>query len=233
MAPTAWAGATILISNGDGPGVGFNDPTQVEPASGNSAPTIGGQRMAVFQEAARIWGEALDSAVPIVVRASFQNLQCDSNSGVLGQAYSPNIFASDDTSFDAGVPPTVFPRAHTWYVAALSERFAGKKVLSGTGTSNGNYEIVANSTPRSGHRGLSGRRRLVLRLRQPARRPFSISPRWCCTSSGIGLSFTSFDDPTTGAHTNGEPDIWGLLPLRREQREALDRPRTTRSAWPA
>jgi hypothetical protein len=143
-APAAYAGATILVTNGDGPNTGFNDPTPASPAPGNSGTTVGAQRLAVFQEAARIWGEALDSAVPIHVLANFQALTCDGDSGVLGRAYSPNIFASDDPTFDAGVPPSVFPRPRTWYVAALSERFAGKQVLSGTGTAPENYEIVAN-----------------------------------------------------------------------------------------
>ena len=69
-APAAHAGATILIANGDGPDAGFNDPSPASPIAGNPGTTVGQQRLAVFQEAARIWGEAL-TAVPIHILANF------------------------------------------------------------------------------------------------------------------------------------------------------------------
>ena len=209
-APAAHAGATILIANGDGPDAGFNDPSPASPIAGNPGTTVGQQRLAVFQEAARIWGEALDSAVPIHILANFVPLPCDSQGAVLAQTGSRNIFASDDPTFDAGVPPTVFPRAHTWYVAALSERFAGTGVLSGTGTAQGNYEIFTNFNAAidtsqdclggaGWYYGFDTNHGERFDLLTVALHEFA-----------HGLGFTSYDDPTTGAHANGdaEPDIW-------------------------
>src|SRR5262249_1199907 len=48
--------ATIVVVNADGPGEGFNDATPVAPVGGNTATTLGGQRLNVFQYAADIWG---------------------------------------------------------------------------------------------------------------------------------------------------------------------------------
>ncbi len=207
-APTARAGVTILVTNGDGPDAGFNDPDSAAPvAGGNPGTTVGAQRLAVFQEAARIWGQALDSAVPIHVLASFTTLTCDSESGVLGQAFSPNIFASDDPTFDAGVPPTVFPRADTWYVAALSERFAGKQVLSGSGTALRNYEIVATFNAALDTPTCLGGTGWYYGFDTNHGEKFDLLTV-VLHEFGHGLGFTSFDDPTTGEHAKGKPDIW-------------------------
>lgn len=147
-ATAAQASATVVIVNADAPDAGFNDSTPVDQVGGNSGTTLGAQRLIVFQEAARIWGQALNSAVPITVLSHFQELACDPSGATLGSAGPTNIFASDDPTLDAGVPPTFFPRQHTWYVSAETERFAGKSLLSGTGTDPGNYDILArfNST---------------------------------------------------------------------------------------
>src|SRR5205085_1127120 len=59
--------ATFVISNADGAGEGFNDPTPFSPVGGNNATTLGGARLAVFQAAGAIWGGQLASAVPIHV----------------------------------------------------------------------------------------------------------------------------------------------------------------------
>jgi hypothetical protein len=138
-APAAFGKATIIIVNGDGPSTGFNDPTPVAPVGGNPGTTLGAQRLAVFQAVAEIWGQALDSAVPISVLAHFQPLTCDASGATLGSAGPTNIFSSDDPSLDGGVSPTVFPRARTWYVSAETQRFAGKQLLSGTGTDPANF----------------------------------------------------------------------------------------------
>jgi uncharacterized repeat protein (TIGR01451 family)/uncharacterized protein (TIGR03382 family) len=206
-APAARASATILVAVGDGPDAGMNDSAPADSVGGNNARTVGAQRLAVFQEAARIWGLALDSAVPIHVLANFQALTCDSQSGVLGRAYSPNIFASDDPTFDAGVPPTVFPRLHTWYVAAESERFAGKAVLSASGTAPENYQIVATFNSALDTPSCLGGIGWYYGFDTNHGEKFDLLTV-VLHEFGHGLGFTSFDDPTTGQHTNGEPDIW-------------------------
>ena len=143
VAPSALAKATIVITNGDGPNTGFNDPTPVDPVGGNEGTTLGAQRLAVFQAAAAIWGEALDSEIPISVLAHFQPLDCSSTGAVLGSAGPTNFFSSDDPSLDGGVSPSIFPKPRTWYVSAETQRFAKVQILSGTGTDPANYDIEA------------------------------------------------------------------------------------------
>src|SRR5215475_14371652 len=49
--------ATMTVINLDGPGEGFNDPSPADPASaagGNSAVTLGDQRLVAFQFAANM-----------------------------------------------------------------------------------------------------------------------------------------------------------------------------------
>jgi uncharacterized repeat protein (TIGR01451 family)/MYXO-CTERM domain-containing protein len=142
-APAAFGNATIVITNGDAPGVGFNDPTPVAPVGGNSGTTLGAQRLIIFQTAASIWGQNLDSAVPISVIAHFEPLMCDSTGAVLGSAGPTNFFSSDDPTLDAGIPRSIFPRPQTWYVSAETQRFASVQILSGTGTDPNNYDILA------------------------------------------------------------------------------------------
>ncbi|MEO5742389.1 MAG: peptidase, partial [Vicinamibacterales bacterium] len=52
----AFAGATVVIINADGPGEGFNDLAVAAPIGGNSGTTLGQQRLIAFQHAADIWG---------------------------------------------------------------------------------------------------------------------------------------------------------------------------------
>ena len=93
----AGADATFVIENADASGIGFNDPTPATPVGGNPGTTVGEQRMIAVQYAADLWGAALDSAVPIVVRASFDSLECTSSGAVLGQAGSMGPLSSSDS----------------------------------------------------------------------------------------------------------------------------------------
>ena len=196
----ARASATLVVTSADSASVGFNDPTPVPPVGGNPATTLGAQRLAVFQEAARLWGEVLDSDATIHILASFQPLTCDATSGVLGQAHSPMLYASGSSGIG-------FPEQNTWYVAAETERFAGRALLSGTGTSPQDYEIVATFNSSIGtsdclggvgwYYGFDGNHGQNLNLLSVVLHEF-----------GHGLGFSSFVDPTTGQHLNGQPDIW-------------------------
>ena len=191
---------TLVVNTADSAGVGFNDPAPVEPVGGNPARTLGGQRLAVFQEAARIWGQVLDSDVTINILANFQPLTCDATSGVLGRAYSPVVYAS-------GTSGIVFPEQNTWYVAAETERFAGRALLSGTGTNPNSYDIVANFNSSVGtstclggvdwYYGFDGNHGQKINLLSVVLHEF-----------GHGLGFSSFVDPSTGQNLNGQTDIW-------------------------
>lgn len=113
----AFAGATVTIINLDDPGEGFNDPTPAAPVGGNQGTTKGQQRLIAFQHAAEIWGEALDSNVPIVVEASFDPL--DPN--FLGFAGSKNFFR--DFHGQGFYPGSEF--SGTWYPSALANKRGG------------------------------------------------------------------------------------------------------------
>jgi uncharacterized repeat protein (TIGR01451 family) len=197
---TASAGANLVVTNADAAGTGLNDPTPVLPVGGNTGTTLGAQRFAVFEEAARLWGQMIDSDVTINILASFQPLTCDATSGVLGHASSPNVYASGNS----GIP---FPQSNTWYVAAQTERYAGHALLSGTGTTPENYEIVAVFNSSIGtssclggvdwYYGFDGNHGQQLNLLSVVLHEF-----------GHGLGFSSFVDPTTGKELNGQNDIW-------------------------
>ena len=55
----------FVLSNNDGPGEGFNDPTPVAPVGGNPGTTLGQQRQNVFITAGLIWGSILPSDVDV------------------------------------------------------------------------------------------------------------------------------------------------------------------------
>ncbi|HWS99064.1 MAG TPA: PA domain-containing protein [Pyrinomonadaceae bacterium] len=113
----AFAGATIVVINNDGPGEGFNDPTPAAPVGGNPMTTLGAQRLYAFQFAANKWGATLDSPEVIYVVAAFNPLA----PGVLGSAGSWDVF-SDFTPVGL-FPGPLFPA--TWHSSALSDKRAG------------------------------------------------------------------------------------------------------------
>ncbi|UXD87151.1 cadherin-like domain-containing protein [Thalassolituus hydrocarboniclasticus] len=76
----------IQIVNADGAGEGFNDTTAVSATGGNTATTLGAQRLAVFNRAADILNATFDIAVTVNVNSSFDLLYCDTNSATLGSA---------------------------------------------------------------------------------------------------------------------------------------------------
>lgn len=118
----AEAVATITISNTDGAGEGFNDPTPFAQVGGNPATTVGGARLIAFQFAAQIWGSLLTSHVEITIDAQFNPLFCTATSAVLGSA-GPASFHRD--FFGA-------PIANTWYPQALANSIATFDVAPAT-----------------------------------------------------------------------------------------------------
>lgn len=77
---------TITIVNTDGPGVGLNDTTPVDPTIGNPGTTLGAQALNVFQAAADYWESRLDSDVEILVDSSFAPLNCTATLATIGSA---------------------------------------------------------------------------------------------------------------------------------------------------
>ncbi len=116
-----FAAATVSISNADGPGEGFNDPTVIAPVGGNTGTSIGQQRLNVFQAAATIWGATLTSVPAILVQAQFNALTCSGSGAILGSA-GPSNFISDSS----GV--TLAP-ANTHFHLALANKLAGSDLI--------------------------------------------------------------------------------------------------------
>jgi hypothetical protein len=123
LALVAPAGAaTITIVNLDAAGEGFNDATAATPVGGNSGTTVGAQRLAVFQQAAAVWGALLPSSVAIQVNSNFNPLACTSTSAVLGSAGATTVFRDF-----AGAE-----YAASWYCKALADKLAGSDLSVGT-----------------------------------------------------------------------------------------------------
>ena len=78
--------ADLQLQNFDAPGVGLNDPTPAAPVGGNTATTIGAQRLRVYQYAMALWGNVLGTNSPVLIRASFPALSCTASSATLGSA---------------------------------------------------------------------------------------------------------------------------------------------------
>jgi MYXO-CTERM domain-containing protein len=123
---TALGNARITIVNMDGPGEGFNDPTPVAPVGGNTATTLGAQRMIVAEFAAGLWGKLVDSSVEIHVAASFDPLPCTATTSLFGQTDTVEVFQD--------FPHAPLPR--TWYPGSLANKLAGEDL------DPGNPEIV-------------------------------------------------------------------------------------------
>src|SRR5205823_280278 len=119
----AYAAATVIVVNLNGLGVGFNDPTPAAPIGGNTGTTKGEQRLKAFQFAADLWGQTLDSPVPIIVGASFEAL----GANVLGSAGTTNVFRDFGGLGPGFYPGVEFPG--TWYGSALADKRAGTDIL--------------------------------------------------------------------------------------------------------
>lgn len=121
-AANAFAGkGKLVIVNGDGPNVGFNDPTPATPVGGNPGTTLGQQRLIVFQTAADQWSKLLDTDVDIIVQASFAPIPgCTATDAILGQA-GPAGWQRDFKNA---------PKANTWYPIALANKLAGEDLAT-------------------------------------------------------------------------------------------------------
>jgi hypothetical protein len=184
--------ATITIINNDGPNEGFNDPTPVSPEGGNNGTTLGQQRLNVFNFAAQIWENFLDSSVTIEVRSNFDPLTCTATSAVLGSAGALNVIRN-------------FPNAqftNTWYHVALANKQAGTDLSA-------NPDIQARfNSDLNGNPGCLGGIRFYLGL-DNATPPNTINLLVVVLHElGHGLGFSSFVNGSTGELLLGFPDVY-------------------------
>ncbi|HET6647062.1 MAG TPA: PA domain-containing protein [Pyrinomonadaceae bacterium] len=181
---SAFASATIVIVNLDGPGEGFNDPTPAAPVGGNPGTTLGQQRLIAFQHAADIWGANLDSNTTIRIQAAFNPLA----PGVLGSAGATFVFR--DFGGVGLFPGAEFPA--TWYGSALADKRAGTELNPGFNDINAQFSSNFNF-----YLGLDNNHGaqpdlVVVLLHEFAH----------------GLNFQTFVNSSTGANFAGFTDIY-------------------------
>jgi hypothetical protein len=192
LSAAAARAATIIIDDADPAGQGLNDTTPFTATGGNTAATLGAARLLVFQQAASLWGAQLASTVPIHVNAQFTALECDVSSAVLASTGAETIHRNFP-----GAPLT-----NTWYPQALANAISGQDLapsaadigtafnsaLGGSGCMPGTtWYLGLDGKPASGQIDM-----LTVLLHEFAH----------------GLGFQTFEDPTTGAESNGAPDVY-------------------------
>src|SRR5436190_3239784 len=189
----AFAGAHIVIVNGNAPGVGFNDPTPAAPVGGNPGTTVGEQRLLAFQFAADVWGSTLDSAVEIHVLSTFEALSCTATSAVLGSAGTTAVF-----SF-ASASPTIVP--NTWYHFALADKLVGFELADSIphirARFNSNLGKAGCLTGIFWYYGVDGNHGANVDLVTVLEHEFA-----------HGLGFSTFENVSTGALFAGLPDTY-------------------------
>jgi hypothetical protein len=141
----AQASATFVISNANGAGVGFNDPSAPNAAAGcNVGETLGQCRLRVFTVAANQWGQLLDSTVTITVSGQMTPLTCSGTSAVLGSAGPTTIHSGFANA----------PRSGTFYVQAEANSWAGSDLSAAQPDINANFNVdIDNGTCLTGTPG--------------------------------------------------------------------------------
>ena len=192
----ARADAQITIVNTDAADEGFNDSTPATPVGGNTGTTVGQQRLIAFERAAEIWGEILDSDVEIRVRASFDPLPCDANSGALGGAF-PGAIVSH--SPDAPLPGA-------WYAVALANKLAGEDLTPSAD------DITAQFNSGIGQTGCLENAGWYYGLDGAPGSGFDLVTV-LLHELGHGLGFLTYVDDFTGAEFGGQPDVFESMIL--------------------
>ena len=183
--------ANIVIINNDGVGEGFNDPTPVVPVGGNPGVTLGQQRLFVFQTGAAIWGNILQSAVTIEVRAQFNPQTCGPTGAVLGSAGT--------TTAHGNFAGAEF--LNTWYHQALANKLAGLDLSGANPDINATFNVSIDSGCFAGftwYYGIDGN--------EPAS-GIELLPV-VLHEIGHGLGFSTLTNGSTGNFFNGFPAVW-------------------------
>jgi hypothetical protein len=186
--------AEIVVINFDPPGVGFNDPTPVDPVGNNPGTTLGEQRLIVFDFAAQKWGVELESDVPIFLAAFFQPLFCTPTRAVLGSA-GPTFVHRDFPEL---------PLPGTWYVAALAESLTGEDLVPGVVdmVARFNGDIGVNPDCLTGQSWYNG----LDHNNDPASEIDLLSV--VMHEMAHGLGFLELADADTGSYFFGFPDAY-------------------------
>ena len=205
---SATANATdILLNITDGPAEGFNDSTPVAPVTGNSGITLGEQRLNVFAAAVEHWETRLQSNVDITVDASFDPLNCQPLSAVLGSAGPQGAYANFPGA----------PLLNTFYPAALANSLVDSDLSSSS-------EIVAafNSNLDLGSSSCLGGQGWDYRIGVDTGSPFDLFST-VVHELAHGLGFLTLYNEVTGAKLQGLDDVF--------MAQLADR--TTGMTWPS
>jgi hypothetical protein len=191
---TSFAAATIVIQNGNAPGVGFNDPTPATPVGGNTGTTLGAQRLNAFQFAANIWGATLSSDVVITVLATFEPQGCTATSATLGSAGAISIFQNFANAR--------FP--NTWHSVALANKLAGSDL------DPLNADIRARFNSNLGTPGCLEGSPFYLGLDNNHGNSIDLV-NVLLHEFGHGLGFQTFTNGVTGAQRLGFPSVYDFF----------------------
>lgn len=190
ISSTAFGAVTITVKNNDGFGVGFNDSTLVSPVGGNNGTTLGQQRLNAARHAADIWGAVLNSNVPIVIGATWQNLTCQTNGGTLASAGSQGA----EKNFLGSVPFTLYPEALANAISGTDQNGATVEITAMFNLSLGTSGCLPS---RPWYYGFDNNHGNGIDLVTVALHEF-----------GHGLGFSSFTNEKTGIQPGATPTIY-------------------------
>lgn len=205
QATVAHADAEITIVNLDeGTGQGLDDPTPATPIGGNPGTTRGEQAQVVFRFAADLWGQVLDSDVPILNTVTFQPLSCTETSGVLGSSGTNYIFSFNSPAPDGAI-------ADTWYHSALTDALLGTDAGVENDLPPDTPDIISRFNGRLGQPGCMSASGWYFGIdgNAPADRISLLDV--IMHEMAHGLGFSGFNNLTAGTMFQGQQDIYSTF----------------------
>jgi len=128
---SAFAAATITITNGNAPNVGFNDNSPFTPVGGNNATTLGQARLNAVQYTANKLSTRLNSSIKIEIVTVFESRGGNSMEAVLAGAYAP-VYQQNFIGA---------PLVNTLYHVAIAEKIAGRD-FNGNLTGGNQFDVI-------------------------------------------------------------------------------------------